>query len=42
MAEYVWLASAGSFVVGEGVGYDEKYRKLPYVGIWKPAVYGGE
>ena len=30
------------FVVGYGLDYDEKYRNLPYVGILKPSVYGGE
>ena len=31
-----------AFVVGYGLDYDEKYRNLPYVGILKPSVYGGE
>ena len=30
------------FVVGFGLDYAEKYRNLPYVGILKPSVYGGE
>ena len=30
------------FVVGYGLDYDEKYRNLPYIGILKPRVYGGE
>ena len=30
------------FVVGDGLDYAEKYRNLPYIGILKPCVYGGE
>ena len=30
------------FVVGYGLDYDEKYRNLPYIGVLKPSVYGGE
>ncbi len=31
-----------AFVVGYGLDYDEKYRNLPYVGILRPEIYGGE
>ena len=31
-----------AFVVGYGLDYDEKYRNLPFVGVLKPEVYGGE
>ena len=30
------------FVIGYGLDYDEKYRNLPYIGVLKPSVYGGE
>ena len=28
--------------VGYGLDYAEKYRNLPYIGVLKPSVYGGE
>ncbi|GGD28048.1 hypoxanthine phosphoribosyltransferase [Pontibacillus chungwhensis BH030062] len=30
------------FVVGYGLDYQERYRNLPYIGVLKPAVYGGD
>ncbi|MFD2045557.1 hypoxanthine phosphoribosyltransferase [Ornithinibacillus salinisoli] len=30
------------FVVGYGLDYEEKYRNLPYIGVLKPKIYGGE
>lgn len=30
------------FVVGYGLDYQEKYRNLPYIGVLKPEIYGGE
>ena len=41
-ADYVGAVIPDAFVVGYGLDYDEKYRNLPYVGVLKPAVYGGE
>ena len=31
-----------AFIVGYGLDYDQRYRNLPYVGVLKPSVYGGE
>lgn len=41
-ADYVGTEIPDAFVVGYGLDYDEKYRNLPYVGVLKPRVYGGE
>jgi len=41
-AQYVGFTIPDAFVVGYGLDYDEKYRNLPYIGILKPCVYGGE
>ena len=41
-ADYTGFSIPDAFVVGYGLDYDEKYRNLPYVGILKPSVYGGE
>ena len=40
-ADYYGFTIPDAFVVGYGLDYAEKYRNLPYVGILKPAVYGG-
>ncbi len=40
-ADYIGYAVPDEFVVGYGLAYDEKYRNLPFVGVLKPAVYGG-
>ena len=41
-AAYIGFTIPDAFVVGYGLDYAEKYRNLPYVGILKPSVYGGE
>lgn len=41
-ADYSGAVIPDAFVVGYGLDYHEKYRNLPYVGILKPSVYGGE
>jgi hypoxanthine phosphoribosyltransferase len=41
-ADYVGAQIPDAFVVGYGLDYAERYRNLPYVGILKPSVYGGE
>lgn len=40
--DYLGFQIPDAFVVGYGLDYAEKYRNLPYIGILKPAVYGGE
>ena len=39
---YTGFTIPDEFVVGYGLDYAEKYRNLPYIGILKPRVYGGE
>lgn len=41
-ADYVGYEVPNSFVVGYGMDYNEHYRNLPFVGVLKPSVYGGE
>ena len=40
--EYRGFTIPDRFVIGYGLDYDEHYRNLPYIGILKPAVYGGK
>ncbi len=39
--DYRGFSIPDEFVVGYGLDYDQQYRNLPYIGILKPAVYGG-
>ena len=38
---YTGFSIPDAFVVGYGLDYAERYRNLPYIGVLKPAVYGG-
>lgn len=40
--DYSGFSIPDYFVVGYGLDYAEKYRNLPYIGVLKPSVYGGE
>ena len=40
--DYLGFEIPDAFVVGYGLDYAGKYRNLPYIGILKPSVYGGE
>lgn len=40
--DYLGFEIPDAFVAGYGLDYAEKYRNLPYIGILKPSVYGGE
>ena len=42
IADYVGYVVPDEFVVGYGLDYAQKYRNLPYIGVLKPEVYGGE
>ena len=39
---YLGFTIPDRFVIGYGLDYDEIYRNLPYIGVLKPEVYGGE
>ena len=41
-ADYIGFVVPDEFVVGYGLDYAQKYRNLPYIGVLKPSVYGGE
>ncbi|MFC4389327.1 hypoxanthine phosphoribosyltransferase [Gracilibacillus marinus] len=41
-ADLVGFNVPNEFVVGYGLDYQEKYRNLPYIGVLKPEIYGGE
>ena len=40
--DFVGFSIPDHFVVGYGLDYNEHYRDLPFLGILKPEVYGGE
>ena len=40
--DYAGFSIPDAFVVGYGLDYDEHYRNLPYIGVVRPSVYGGE
>jgi hypoxanthine phosphoribosyltransferase len=40
--EWIGFSIPNEFVVGYGLDYNELYRNLPYIGVLKPSVYGGE
>lgn len=40
--DWVGFSIPNEFVVGYGLDYNEIYRNLPYIGVLKPSVYGGE
>lgn len=41
-ADLIGFEVPDAFVVGYGLDYQEKYRNLPYIGVLKPKIYGGE
>lgn len=41
-ADLIGFEVPNEFVVGYGLDYEEKYRNLPYIGVLKPIIYGGE
>ncbi|HAV62844.1 MAG TPA: hypoxanthine phosphoribosyltransferase [Verrucomicrobiales bacterium] len=40
-ADHVGFVIPNEFVVGYGLDYAERYRNLPFIGVLKPAIYGG-
>lgn len=41
-ADITGFSVPNEFVVGYGLDYQEKFRNLPYIGVLKPEVYGGD
>lgn len=41
-ADVIGFEVPDEFVVGYGLDYNQKYRNLPYIGVLKPRIYGGE
>lgn len=40
--DWVGFEVPDEFVVGYGLDYIEHYRNLPYIGVLKPEIYGGD
>jgi hypoxanthine phosphoribosyltransferase len=40
--DWTGFSIPNEFVIGYGLDYDEIYRNLPYIGVLKPEIYGGE
>jgi hypoxanthine phosphoribosyltransferase len=40
--DYTGFEVPNAFVVGYGLDYRQRYRGLPYIGILKPEIYGGD
>jgi hypoxanthine phosphoribosyltransferase len=40
--DYKGFDVPNAFVVGYGLDYDQKYRGLPFIGVLKPEIYGGD
>jgi hypoxanthine phosphoribosyltransferase len=40
--DYIGFDIPNEFVVGYGLDYGEHYRNLPYIGVLKAEIYGGE
>jgi hypoxanthine phosphoribosyltransferase len=40
--DYKGFTIPDKFVVGYGLDYAQRYRELPFVGVLKPEIYGGE
>lgn len=40
--DWTGFSIPNEFVIGYGLDYDEIYRNIPYIGVLKPEIYGGE
>ena len=40
--DYNGFTIEDKYVVGYGLDFDQKYRNLPYVGVLRPEIYGGQ
>ena len=39
--DYSGFIVPNKYVVGYGLDYNGQYRRLPYIGVLRPEVYGG-